>query len=204
MERQVLGLIPARGGSKRLPGKNKRMLGGKPLVCWTIEAALTSRLDRVVVSSDDNEIRGIALDWGAEIHRRPDWLSQDDSSPYDLARVIIREYPCTHVMLLQPTSPLRTAKYINAILSMDGVIRSRVHVNESKVEVTESRVEVIQTVNRETQEANGAIYCAKNQFWTDLDFSFDDYPGVHNFHMNPLLSIDIDTLEDFEKAASLL
>src|SRR5262245_46630071 len=76
----VLGIIPARGGSKGVPRKNLRAVGGKPLLGWAIEAALRSRyLDRVVVSSDDAEIRAAAKALGCEALERPAELARDDT-----------------------------------------------------------------------------------------------------------------------------
>ena len=64
---KILGIIPARGGSKRVPGKNIKPVGGKPLIAWTIESALKSHLDRVLVSTDDPKIARIAKRYKAEV-----------------------------------------------------------------------------------------------------------------------------------------
>jgi len=120
----VLGLITARGGSKGIPGKNIKLLAGKPLIAWTIEAAkASSRLSRVLVSTDDPEIARIALEWGAEApFLRPAELAQDDS-PHILALEHALHWVEAdegalpdYLVTLQPTSPLRTSADIdNAI-----------------------------------------------------------------------------------------
>jgi CMP-N,N'-diacetyllegionaminic acid synthase len=117
--KRVLGLIPARGGSKRLPRKNLLPLAGKPLIAWTIEAALASRyLDRVVLSSDDDEIMGVAERYGCEVpFRRPDSLAADHTPGIDPVLHAIEELPgYDYVVLLQPTSPLRTANDIDGAM----------------------------------------------------------------------------------------
>ena len=114
---KVLGLITARGGSKGIPKKNIVNVGGKPLIAWTIEAALKSHVfDRVVVSTDNNEIASIAQKWGAEVpFTRPDRLAKDDSPHTDVLIHAINwlqekeDYLPEFLMLLQPTSPLRTS-----------------------------------------------------------------------------------------------
>lgn len=115
----VLGVIPARGGSKRLPRKNLRPLGGKPLIAWTIEAARGSRyLDRVVLSSDDAEIIRVARQWNCEApFVRPAELASDEAAgvgPVLHALEMLPDYAL--VALLQPTSPLRTAADLDACI----------------------------------------------------------------------------------------
>ncbi len=118
---RTLGLVPARGGSKGIPRKNLADLGGKPLVQHTIEAALeSSRLDAVVVTSDDPEILAVAERVGATPLQRPDELATDDAPMLDTAlhalddaRERWGDEPDT-LVLLQPTSPFRPAASIDA------------------------------------------------------------------------------------------
>lgn len=113
--RRVIALIPARGGSKGLPGKNIRPLCGRPLIAWSIDKALKSRhLDRVVVSTDDPEIARVAREHGAEVpFLRPAELATDSASTYDVIRHALAHYRDRHgeefdyTVLLEPTSPLR-------------------------------------------------------------------------------------------------
>lgn len=116
----ILGFIPARGGSKGIPGKNTIDVAGKPLIAWTIEAARESGIfDRVVVSTDSDDIATVAAAYGAEIPcRRPADLSGDEASVTSAALhmlAVLRQqdgYQPDYVVLLQPTSPLRTPEDI--------------------------------------------------------------------------------------------
>lgn len=117
--KRILGLIPARGGSKGLPGKNIRSLLGKPLIAWTIEQALACNyLDQVIVSTDDGEIAATAKKYGAEVpFMRPKELASDEARAVDVifhALDFFKRQKChfDYVALLQPTSPLRTAEDI--------------------------------------------------------------------------------------------
>lgn len=110
----ILGLIPARGGSKGLPRKNIIPLLGKPLIAWTIEQALASKyLDRVVVSTDDKKIAEISKKYGAEVpFIRPKELARDDSTTIDVIIHTLNWFENAgekydYLALLEPTSPLR-------------------------------------------------------------------------------------------------
>jgi len=122
----VVGLIPARGGSKGIPRKNIKPLAGKPLLAWTVEAALASRrLDRVVVSTDDAEIAAVARACGAEVpFMRPPELARDDT-PGDAVVLHAIEWLCgngatapEYLMLLQPTCPLRETVDIDGAVDL--------------------------------------------------------------------------------------
>jgi len=122
---KVLGIIPARGGSKGVPRKNVKILAGKPLLQWTAEAALKSNLDRVILSSEDSEIIASARSAGVEIpFARPKELAKDDTPAIEVVIHAVEElkrseeYHPEAVMLLQPTSPLRTTKHINEALHL--------------------------------------------------------------------------------------
>ncbi|MBL6876012.1 MAG: acylneuraminate cytidylyltransferase family protein [Chitinophagales bacterium] len=105
----ILTIIPARGGSKRLPGKNIKELNGKPLMAYSIEYAQKHIKGDLVVSTDDEKIAQIAQQYGVEVLIRPAHLAQDDTSTTDvLSQVLLsaeKEYD--FVVLLQPTNPLR-------------------------------------------------------------------------------------------------
>lgn len=115
--KRILAVIPARGGSKGIPYKNLALLGGRPLIAWTIAAAKASnRLDRIVVSTDDANIAAVAMEHGAEVpFLRPDEFSGDQASALDVighALAELKRYDGKHydaVAYLQPTSPFRTA-----------------------------------------------------------------------------------------------
>ena len=122
----ALGLIPARGGSKGVPRKNLRELAGKPLVAWTIETALRcDGIERLVVSTDDEEIASVCRDLGAEVpFRRPADLARDESPDLPVYEHALdwlaREegYRPAAVVWLRPTAPLRTVEDIEAVLEM--------------------------------------------------------------------------------------
>lgn len=114
---RVLGLIPARGGSKGVPRKNVVDVAGRPLLAWTVDAALASRsLDHVIVSTDDEEIAKIASSLGCDVpFRRPAAFGSDTASAVEVALHAADEVAGYDVLvLLQPTSPLRTPADIDA------------------------------------------------------------------------------------------
>ena len=117
----TLGIIPARGGSKSVPRKNVRLVHGEPLVARCVRIALEARsLDRVVVSTDDDEIAAVAASAGAEVVRRPASIAGDDA-PTSAALVhAVRELGLspTWVVTLEPTSPLRRAETIDRCVRM--------------------------------------------------------------------------------------
>lgn len=116
----ILGIIAARGGSKGVKRKNLRIVGGKPLIAWTIEAAKRSiYLDRIVLSSEDKEIISTARKWGCEVpFIRPKELSMDETPGILPVLHAIKALPVKYdfIALLQPTSPLRTAQDIDACI----------------------------------------------------------------------------------------
>jgi CMP-N,N'-diacetyllegionaminic acid synthase len=121
---KVLGVIPARGGSKSLPRKNIAMLAGRPLLCYTCDAALNSRaLGRVVLSTDDEQIAEVGRTSGVEVpFLRPPGLANDETPSVDVAEHAVRwlaereGWQADVVVLLQPTSPLRQAGHIDEAL----------------------------------------------------------------------------------------
>ena len=118
---KTFALIPARGGSKGIPRKNIKLIAGKPLIAWTIEAALrSSLLSAVVVSTDDPEIADVARRAGAQVpFMRPAELAQDQTPGLDPVLHALDQLPqFDSVLLLQPTSPLRTTDDIDACLQL--------------------------------------------------------------------------------------
>jgi CMP-N-acetylneuraminic acid synthetase len=121
---KILALIPARGGSKRLPGKNIKALGGKPLIAWTIEAALQSNVHKVVVSTDCEDIAAVAKAHHASVpFIRPLEHAQDESGVSGVIDHCLEFYAeqgesFSHILLLQPTCPLRIAADIDAAINL--------------------------------------------------------------------------------------
>lgn len=121
----IVGLITARGGSKRLPRKNLLPCAGRPLLAWTCMAAKAARqLDRVILSTDDEEIAGIGRDWGVEVpFFRPAEFSGDHATSLAVAQHALQVLntaaaPIEAMVLLQPTSPLRQAADIDNAVSL--------------------------------------------------------------------------------------
>lgn len=203
----ILGLIPARGNSKRLPGKNIADLGGKPLLAWTIESARESKLfDRVVVSSEDVDVGNTALKYGAEWLKRPMQLSQDETPSMEVVRHAVGNDPYEMVVLLQPTSPFRTAEDIR-----NSVTLLQANLADAVVSVTDPPVDLvfeighagrIRRATRATVVPNGALFLLTTEamragmdWWTGLTYAY---------HMPRERSIDIDTAMDLEMARSML
>lgn len=122
---KIIAIIPARGGSKRLPGKNVKLLGGHPLIAWTIKAAQAAQdVSHIIVSTDDKKTADIAELYGVSVPRlRPERLSTDTAATIDVVRYVLDEYEEKHgevdgVLLLQPTSPFRTAESIQRAIAM--------------------------------------------------------------------------------------
>jgi N-acylneuraminate cytidylyltransferase len=183
--RRVLGLVPARGGSKRAPRKNIREIAGKPLIFWTIEAALRSRyIDLLVVSSDDNEILRTVGDYRRI--RRPDHLATDSASSEAVARHALLLLPdFDYVVLLQPTSPLRIAGDIDGAIAL--------------LDKTDYR-STVATVCADMLPLcyNGAVYCAKTAHIRAQGRFVDS--GTLAYVMPVSRSLDIDTEADLQLA----
>jgi len=104
----ILGITPARGGSKGVLRKNIKMIAGKPLLAWTIEAAKKSKLiDKYVVSTEDKEIAEVAQKFGSEVLLRPTELATDKASTESVLKHVVDSFKCDTVVLLQATSPVR-------------------------------------------------------------------------------------------------
>lgn len=113
IDRKLIALIPARGGSKGVKRKNVRPVGGKPLIAWSIETAqAVGDIDRVVVTTDDPEIAGIAREYGAEVLDRPEKIAGDKTPMIAVIEHALDELDqpigtYEHLLLLQPTAPAR-------------------------------------------------------------------------------------------------
>ena len=213
---QCVALIVARGGSKGLPRKNVLDLGGKPLIAWTIEAAKAAKtVDRVILSSEDDEIIEIARQWGCEApFKRPAALSADDTPSMHVVMHALSSLPqCELLVLLQPTSPMRTARDIDeAVLHMRDcgapACVSVVEAQESpywmycldsqtrmKALMDKSAVQRRQDLPK-IYSLNGAVYAAQVD-WLQSQGSFVGTETVA-YVMPRARSHDIDTAQDLE------
>ncbi|MEI7967448.1 MAG: acylneuraminate cytidylyltransferase family protein [Betaproteobacteria bacterium] len=213
----VLALITARGGSKGLPGKNLRPVNGRPLIDFTIAAARSAAcVDRVVLSTDDDEIAHVAEAYGCIVpFRRPASLANDDAKSVDVVLdALDRLPPHDIVVLLQPTSPAREAADIDATVQrlLDAQAPSCVSVciaEESPYWMfsLNERAQLLPILARPAATRrqdlprvfllNGAVYAAR----TDALRRMGSFVGDETvaYVMPRERSIDIDSLEDFEK-----
>ena len=217
-----LAIIPARGGSKRLPRKNVLNLCEKPLIAWSIEAGCKSKyLDKVVVTSDDEEILDISKLYGAEIIKRPAELANDTATTFDAIKHTIDNLEkYDYIVLLQPTSPLRDEKHINeaielldskkadAIISVCEMDHSPLRSNTLPVngsmgqflgeEIKDKRSQDLEKYYR----INGAIYiCKTERLLEEKSFVFED--NIFAYKMDRKSSVDIDEEIDFKMAEFL-
>ena len=140
-DKRLIAVIPARGGSKSVPGKNVRLLGGKPLLAWSIEVARqVGEIDRIIVSTDDSEIAAVGTKYGAEIYTRPARLATDDALVIDALKDLISRLQsegerAEWVILLEPTCPLRTAEDVRQCLrlAIEGVYDSVATFKEAEL-----------------------------------------------------------------------
>ena len=215
---RALAVLPARGGSKGILKKNLQIVAGKPLLAWTVEAALgATHVDKVIISSDDDEIISIGKQYGCEApFKRPANLSTDESGSVEVLLHAMKFYPSyDYVIFLQPTSPLRTSSDINFAfkLFLDTQAASCVSitdVNESPFWMFERNKEgfinqLIKSDNIYTRrqdlpiffKPNGAIYIVKSRIFK-MQKSFLCPPTV-GYVMPRERSIDIDTQYDLDR-----
>ena len=188
----VLAIIPARGGSKRLPGKNMRDLGGMPLVGWSIAQAIASRpyIDAIAVSSDDEDILSYSRMFnGIDVIRRPAELATDKADSYCVIRHAYHEMggPYDFICLLQPTSPLRLPADVVRCIGAAHALTT---------------LPAVVSYEDGKSVPNGAVYVGRTD-WL-LDGGNFDAPSHVAYRMPAERSVDIDTKKDFEKAENLL
>lgn len=221
-EKSFLAIIPARGGSKRLPRKNVLDLAGKPLIAWTIEASLKSKyIDQVIVTSDDDEILGISKQFGAETIKRPEELASDTATTFDaIEHAIKHSEKFDYVVLLQPTSPLRTEhhideaiellyeKHADAIISVCEMDHSPLWSNTLPENGSMGKFLREEIKNKRSQDLekyyrlNGAIYVCKTDKLLDKK-SFMLKDNIFAYEMDKKSSVDIDEEIDFKIAKVL-
>lgn len=219
--KQVVAVIPARSGSKGLRGKNTLPMAGRPLVAWTILAAVNSQIvDQVIVSSDIHEVLALATEFGAVPLVRPSDLAADTSQAPEVIRHAIEgREDCGVVVYLQPTSPLRTSTHIDEALTLltstsaeavVSVYETRLspelmyRMNEKEqLEPVVPHQEVRRQDLPETYVLNGAIYAGFTTALVRANFSFAAMNPAA-YVMSELESVDIDNLIDFEKTQAIM
>ena len=220
--RTFLAVIPARGGSKRLPRKNILDLCGKPLIAWSIEAGMKSKyIDKVVVTSEHKEILDISKLYGAQSIKRPNELASDTATTFDAIKHTIDNVEAyDYIILLQPTSPLRDEQHIDeaielletknadAIVSVSEMDHSPLWSNVLPEDANMSGFLRNEIKNRRSQDLekyyriNGAIYiCKTEKFLEEKTFFIND--NIFAYKMDKKSSIDIDEEVDFEIAIAI-
>jgi len=225
--KSIMAVITARGGSKGVPRKNIRSLSGKPLIAWSIEAARKSKyVDRVIVSTEDMEIRDISVENGAEVpFLRPAELAADSSSSVDTVMHLLKKmeedfkYAPDYILLLQPTSPLRNEAHINAAIELlfqnNSKFDSLISITELEHPVYWNKIvgaggelknfmdyDKKRNYRRQDFEniyrLNGAIYLIERKaFISNKSFETE---RTLPFIMDKSSSVDIDTEDDFQLA----
>jgi CMP-N,N'-diacetyllegionaminic acid synthase len=227
--KKILAIVPARGGSKGLPQKNILDCAGKPLIAWSIEAALKSKyVDRVLISTDCDKIAKIAKNYNAWVPfiRSPN-LAKDDSSSIDVVKdALIKAkndgYEAEYLVLLQPTSPLRSTIHIDE--AIERYFSSRLNDTDTLVSVKEIDNKVLWVMEKDNANGylsrlfknnlenkhrrqdlprcyipNGAIYIANVE-------GFDNFFGDNtlSYMMDEKSSIDIDYQQDIDEVKQIL
>lgn len=223
-DKRILAIIPARGGSKGIPHKNIINLCGKPLIAHTIGAAKQSAyIDTVLVSTDDVDIQRVSEDYGVSVpFLRDAKIASDEARTISVVVDAVNRLQAIGqnfdvVVLLQPTSPLRTTEEIDVAIDVffQNEMKGVVSVNVAKVSpfllrtIKDSQLQRIisenSTIRRQDMptyyEVNGAIYInAISDITESLSFNDNPIPYI----MNREHSVDIDTWDDLDEAEKLL
>jgi N-acylneuraminate cytidylyltransferase len=220
--KSVLAIIPARGGSKGVPHKNIRLIGGKPLIFWTIEAASKSKyIDRTIISTDDFAIADAARQCGGDIpFMRPANLAQDDTPGIAPVLHVLSELTTKYdlVVLLQPTSPLRTVEDIDGCIEQHQLTKSKscvsvaepdkspywmYQINDEKCldPLFDSKFDRRQDMPK-VYALNGAVYVAECEWLKSTKSFLSDETSA--YVMSKEHSLDIDTELDLRICTFLL
>jgi CMP-N-acetylneuraminic acid synthetase len=187
----ILGIIPARAGSKRISGKNRKMLGDKPLIMWTIEQAVKARsLSHLIVTTDDPEIIAMVDRSNVEIHKRASKLATDEALSTDVIAAVLKHtsHEKHAFCLLQPTSPFRLAEDIDHCCDL----------------FRYSHRPIVSVSAADRDQPNGAVYVSFSEWLIEsrkegIIYPFD-LPETLQFPMPELRSLDIDTPQDWTTA----
>lgn len=216
---KILAVIPARGGSKGLPGKNIKPLAGKPMLAYSIEEAQKSKyIQKIIVSSDDSNIIEVAKNFGAETIARPFELAKDDTPTTPVLLHAIKYLHDTEgynpdlVLVLQPTSPLRTVRHIDetvekflkgdfdSMISVKFDYKPRFEFDENGL-LMQAEKRVPRQLRKPTVIENGALYLINADLIKDNEIIGKK---IGYYEMDYLSSIDIDTITDFTLAEQII
>lgn len=209
----ITAIIPARGGSKGVPRKNVRNLGSRPLIAWTIRAARMSMVDRVIVSTEDQEIAEVSKRYGAEVIQRPPELAIDTAQSIDVILHAMDIVPGDIIAMLFPTAPLRTPEDINQAIDLLSYRKAQAIVSVCEVEhhplwcgtlpydnnMGDFLKPSVANSNRQTlpkyYRVNGSIYLAHRGYIKERHSFFGD--KTYAYIMPQERSVNIDTERDF-------
>lgn len=217
---KFVAIIPARGGSKGIHKKNIVDIHGKPLISFTIEAARALfNKEQIFVSTDSTEIADISTKYGANVpFLRPQEISQDSSSSIDLIEDFLNRFPkYEHVVLLQPTSPLRNSEHIKEAINIyvNNNAKCCISVKEDfyqpsyffkkngkKLLIRNLVSHEIRQIAENRLYPNGAIYIStKENILNKRSFFTED---TFFYKMDKISSLDIDDIDDLKIVKSLL
>lgn len=209
---KIVSLIPARGGSKEIPDKNIINLKGKPLIYYTIQASKNSSVDETWVSTNSSKISVISEGYGANIIKRPNEISKDDSKSEEALIHFAERVDFDILVFIQATSPLLTSKYINLGLDMmkkyDSVFSvTREHWiprwnKKHKPDGWDIQKRPMRQDIEEKFLENGAFYITKKQSLLKSKLRYSGKIGMVEMPLN--LSFQIDTQDDLELVGRLL
>lgn len=223
---KVLGIIPARGGSKAIPGKNIKKLHGKPLIFYTINEAKKSKfLDFVVVSTEDKKIEKVTQKYGVVVVKRPKKLSADSSTSISVLKHAIINLKKTKkfipdiIVVLQPTSPLRNAADIDgaikkflhlkcdSVISMTKVSSLPYWIYKLRGNIAKNIIKKPKKVYRRQDsqkfyQVNGAVYVTSKNMIINHNTIFGK--KISAYIMPQERSVDLDTMIDFKLAEILM
>ena len=220
--KRIIAIIPARAGSVRIPGKNIKHLAGKPLIQYTLEQAeACEEIDAILVSSDSDEILRIASHYKCLLHKRPAELAQHDTPTievieYEVKRLEQEKANYDIIMLLQPTSPFRSAgiirksiytivdENIDSVQTVSESDQQPYHMfaeNDGKLEFVDEKSFRNKSQRKKFYIINGAVYAATRQTIAQQTlYGAKNRPII----MNKDESLDIDTMDDWKKAERLI
>lgn len=215
-----VAFIPARGGSKSIPRKNVKDLGGKPLIVWSIQTAIDCGIPRVIVNTDDEEIADVSRNAGAEVMMRSEGLGEDTTSMFDLLKSEVPLIGADCVLLLQPTTPFRKKTHIKTALATFSANDYDSLISVERVPEKYNPAQVIITTPAGLTMANGAPIAQRLTRRQSFPESFIPTGSIYLFRSENLKhgsmygarvqlletegTININTLEDFTDAEQWL
>lgn len=222
---EILAIIPARGGSKSIKRKNIRLIAGKPMIYYSIEACQKSKyITRFVVSTEDEEIKQISEGYGAEVIERPIELAQDETKTSPVMMYTVKEllksgYKPDYIVLIQPTSPFRTAQFIDNAFDFyfakkgydscfSGVKTGITHgLWREKGGKCEALYDFHNRPRRQDMEKHYDMYCENGAFYAINYEAFiknSDFVGDNPCIFESEFTFDIDEEKDLKKAEEIL